>query len=62
MSVLPDIQPDNPFVYTQGVVDGNWYYKATWPKPPHMTPWIGPFMTKTCAIQHSKDGTFRVIY
>jgi hypothetical protein len=49
------------FVYTQGLGDRYWYYSRIEIDAPTMEQWIGPFMTKTCAIQHSKDGTFRVI-
>lgn len=37
--------------------DGHWYYRTR--EEPEET--VGPFMTKTCALQHAKDGTFRVI-
>lgn len=50
--------PDSNF--TQGLHDGHWYYTRRLP-PESVNDWIGPFMTKACAIQHSKDGTFRVI-
>lgn len=43
-------------VITTQFADGRWYYATK-----DGLTWEGPFMTKTCALQHAKDGTFRVI-
>ena len=40
-----------------GTADGHWYYCRVG----RTIDAIGPFLTKTCAEQHAKDGTFRVI-
>lgn len=52
------VKTEKVFDYFQGDADRHWYYVE------HGTSALeakGPFMTKACAIQHSKDGTFRVI-
>lgn len=46
------------FDYFQGDSDRHWYYVEQGTSALEAK---GPFMTKACAIQHSKDGTFRVI-
>jgi len=46
------------FDYFQGDSDRHWYYVLRGTSALEAK---GPFMTKTCAIQHSKDGTYRVI-
>jgi hypothetical protein len=47
------------FEYTQGLADGHWYYAPV--GNTDIDKWVGPFMTKTCAIEHSTKGTFHVI-
>lgn len=46
------------FDYFQGESDRHWYYVQRGVSAIEAK---GPFMTKTCAEQHAKDGTFRVI-
>jgi len=50
---MNDIPPDNPFVYAQGTADKCWYYKKTWPLPPDMQGWTGPFPTREAAASHA---------
>jgi len=40
--------------YTQGTVDGHWYYAIAPVDRTNVNAWTGPFMTHTDAVRHSQ--------